>query len=211
MNQSWQPYGPQQGAPPGAAGATPRSQPRQTVQGAGGQPQPYAVPGAGAHRPAQPQLYVQAQPHRNSVPLPQGAGAAGQVIHQAQPVSMLPAPAPAAQNGAGLGSKLMNVLGSFSMADVQNFMQRMGGIEGIVDKVGKAQRVLQSVSQMAPMIKIIFGLFGKDDKEEETEETKPPRKRKRRRRKRKLSKRRSPRRRAGPKRSLPLRKRRPIR
>lgn len=170
MNQPWQSQG---------------LQPQQAQGGMPGPPAQHQV--QHAQISAQPHIQGNAGANRNGLGIPGAAPGFGQTgapfVHQAQPVSMVPA-APAAGGAAGLGSKLMSALGQFSLADAQNFVQRLGGIEGIVDKVGKAQKVVQSVAQMAPMIKLMFSVFGKSDDDDDDEAAAPPRRRRRRSRRR---------------------------
>jgi hypothetical protein len=47
------------------------------------------------------------------------------------------------------------------MDQIKGFVDRMGGIEGIVSSVGKVQKVMASFQQMAPMVKLVMGTFGK--------------------------------------------------
>lgn len=58
---------------------------------------------------------------------------------------------------AGLGN-----LGSLAnMEQLKGIVDRMGGIDGIVNTMGKVQKVMQGFSQMAPMVKLVMGGFGK--------------------------------------------------
>lgn len=73
----------------------------------------------------------------------------------------------------------------FSISDIKQVIDRMGGIDGIVETVGKVQKVMNSVSQIAPVAKLLMGTLlpgkKKDDEEEEEFEYKPKRKRRRKR------------------------------
>jgi hypothetical protein len=69
------------------------------------------------------------------------------------------------------------------MAQVKQFIDRMGGIEGIMDTMTKVQRVVQNVQQMAPMLKILMGSFGKKKNSDSSSEGFTPSRRRRRRRK----------------------------
>jgi hypothetical protein len=54
--------------------------------------------------------------------------------------------------------------GGFSLAnlnEIKGFVDRMGGIDGILSTVTKVQKVMASVSQMAPLVKVLMGSFGK--------------------------------------------------
>lgn len=46
---------------------------------------------------------------------------------------------------------------SFSLANLQGMMDKMGGLDGILNTVSKVQKVVSSVQQMAPMIKVLAG------------------------------------------------------
>lgn len=75
----------------------------------------------------------------------------------------------------------------FSIGDIKQVIDRMGGIDGIVETVGKVQKVMNSVSQIAPVAKLLMGslLPGKkkdgEDGDEDDHWTKNPRKRRRKR------------------------------
>ncbi len=59
-------------------------------------------------------------------------------------------------------------LGS-QLKDIKVLIDRMGGIDGIVELAGKVQKVLESVSQMTPMIKLLMSsLFNKSGDSGET-------------------------------------------
>ncbi|CAM4342935.1 hypothetical protein L1N85_21910 [Paenibacillus alkaliterrae] len=77
--------------------------------------------------------------------------------------------------------------GGFSLAslgEIKGFVDRMGGIDGILTTVTKVQKVMSTVSQMAPLVKVLFGSFGKksatvsEDKDDDGEWK--PKRRKRR-------------------------------
>ncbi|MEI7027975.1 hypothetical protein [Paenibacillus sp. y28] len=80
-------------------------------------------------------------------------------------------------------SSLLGGLSNFNMKDIKSFVDRMGGIEGIVESINKAQKLMNSVQQMAPMIKLLLpggkGKVASDDGDDYI----PPRRRKRRRKK----------------------------
>lgn len=63
-------------------------------------------------------------------------------------------------SGGGLG-KLLGGLGVNNMNDVKNLIDRMGGIEGIVNNIGKVQKVMQGFQQLAPMFSVLAGALGK--------------------------------------------------
>lgn len=73
-----------------------------------------------------------------------------------------------------------------SLNDIKGFVDRIGGIDGIVSTMTKVQKVVSSVSQMAPLIKVLAGSFGKKGDaaaiaEDDNEGGSPRRRRKRRR------------------------------
>lgn len=71
--------------------------------------------------------------------------------------------------------------GGFNLQQVSKILDRLGGIEGIVDTFSKMQKMVQSFQQFAPLIKVLLGSFGKG-KAKDDEKTKPRRRRRRRRR-----------------------------
>jgi hypothetical protein len=79
------------------------------------------------------------------------------------------------------------LLGSFNMDQIKQFIDRMGGIEGIVNTLTRVQKLVQSVQQVAPMLKLLLPKSGaKTAAEEEEDEWDdvPPRRRRPRSRKR---------------------------
>ncbi len=90
----------------------------------------------------------------------------------------------------GLGG----ALSKFNMNDIKNLVDRMGGIDGIMTTVGKAQKVVSTVQQMAPMLKLLMGSFGSKaaatDNDTFDEEDYSPTRKRRRRRKRSATRRR---------------------
>jgi hypothetical protein len=54
---------------------------------------------------------------------------------------------------AGSGS------GGFNLNQVKGFIDRMGGIDGIVGTMTRVQKVVSSFQQMAPMLKLLMGSF----------------------------------------------------
>ena len=100
-------------------------------------------------------------------------------------------PDPAPAKGGLLGS-----LGNLNnLNEIKGFIDRMGGIDGIVATLGKVQKVMSSVQQFAPMAKLIMGalpVFGKSASKknsvpvsEELDEYKPPSRRRRKKTQRK--------------------------
>lgn len=60
-----------------------------------------------------------------------------------------------ANTGAGSG-----LLGSFNLNQVKGFVDKMGGIDGIVNTMTRVQKMVSSFQQMAPMLKLLMGSFG---------------------------------------------------
>lgn len=73
----------------------------------------------------------------------------------------------------------------FSISDIKQVIDRMGGIDGIVETMGKVQKVMNSVSQIAPVAKLLMGTLlpgkKKDEEAEDENEYRPKRKRRRKR------------------------------
>ncbi|MCS7461233.1 hypothetical protein N0M98_13870 [Paenibacillus doosanensis] len=106
--------------------------------------------------------------------------------------SFAQSPVPVQPSGGGGGgggglSSLLNGLGgggggggSFNIGQIKQLIDRMGGIEGILDTMSKVQRMVQSVQQAAPLVKMLMGsLLKKKDGEADA----APKRRRRRRRK----------------------------
>lgn len=99
-------------------------------------------------------------------------------------------PDPAPTKGGLLGS-----LGNINnLNEIKGFIDRMGGIDGIVATLGKVQKVMSSVQQFAPMAKIIMSalpVFGKSGSKksasasEELDEYTPPSRPRRKKKQRK--------------------------
>jgi hypothetical protein len=66
--------------------------------------------------------------------------------------SALPAAAPST-GGGGL-------LNGLNMDQIKGFVDRMGGIEGIIGTMTKVQKFVGTFQQMAPMLKMLFSSFG---------------------------------------------------
>jgi len=93
-----------------------------------------------------------------------GAPIAGEA---AQTALAVPVEASVAKPGGllgGLGS--LGGLGGLgnmaNMDQIKGFIDRMGGIDGIVNSMGKVQKVMQGFQQMAPMVKLVMSSFGKN-------------------------------------------------
>jgi hypothetical protein len=79
----------------------------------------------------------------------------------------------------------------FNIQEIKNVIDRMGGIDGILNTMQKVSKMVQTVQQMAPMLKVLLGSFGKkasttvtDDEEYPARRRKKRRGRRRRRRRR---------------------------
>lgn len=71
-------------------------------------------------------------------------------------------------------------LGNLPIKDISAFVNRMGGIDGIMSMLNKVNAMFKSVQQMTPMIKLLMGSFSKA----KTADAAPPALRRRRRRRR---------------------------
>ncbi|WP_197258742.1 oligopeptidase [Paenibacillus dendritiformis] len=49
------------------------------------------------------------------------------------------------------------LLGNFSMGDLKSMIDKLGGIDGIVDTMGKVQKIMSSVQQIMPVAKVFMG------------------------------------------------------
>lgn len=49
------------------------------------------------------------------------------------------------------------LLGNFSMGDLTSMIDRLGGIDGIVETMGKVQKIMSSVQQIMPVAKMFMG------------------------------------------------------
>ncbi|MGU3472826.1 hypothetical protein ACLBWT_16980 [Paenibacillus sp. D51F] len=68
------------------------------------------------------------------------------------PLATLEAAAPAAKGGLFSLDKL---------SDIKGFVDRIGGLDGILGTMTKAQKIIGSFQQMAPLMKVMMGSFGK--------------------------------------------------
>ncbi|MFC9712471.1 tyrosine protein kinase [Paenibacillus sp. NPDC056933] len=90
-------------------------------------------------------------------------------------------PAPVTAPASSSGFSLANI------GELKGMIDRFGGIDGIMNGIGKMQKVVGGFQQMAPMMKLVMGMFpfGKGKKnssaaDKDYEEYSPPRSRKRR-------------------------------
>ena len=80
------------------------------------------------------------------------------VLPNQQQVLNNPNPTPSKPGGFSLDK-----LASFAnLNEIKGFVDRMGGLDGILSTVTKVQKVVSSVTQMAPLVKVFMGSFGKN-------------------------------------------------
>jgi hypothetical protein len=91
-----------------------------------------------------------------------------------------PYPFPAAPKPPGAGP-----LSNIPIQNIMAFVDRMGGIDGILSRVEKAQKLMKSIQQMAPMIRLVMGSFAPTAKttDRDNDLDDYPRRRKKRRKK----------------------------
>jgi hypothetical protein len=76
------------------------------------------------------------------------------------------------------GSSISNMLSGINMNQIKGFVDRMGGVEGIIGTMTKVQKVMANFKQMAPMLKLLYNSFS--GKVKSTGGTLPRRRRKHR-------------------------------
>jgi hypothetical protein len=88
-------------------------------------------------------------------------------------------------SGSGAPAK-KNLLSGLNLNEINNLINRMGGIDGILNTMGKVQKLVSSVQQMAPMLKLVAGSFlsSKKGGDDDDEYDSLPRRRRRRKRRR---------------------------
>jgi hypothetical protein len=115
------------------------------------------------------------------------------------PLSLMPAnPAPSigplatldtVGAGAAAATGKSSLFSLDKLTELKGFVDRIGGLDGIIGTMTKAQKLIGSVQQMAPLVKVMMGSFGKKGSDSsklvnlENDDWKP----KKRRRKRKKS------------------------
>lgn len=67
--------------------------------------------------------------------------------------SLVGAAAPVAEAATKSGFSMPN------LGEIKGFIDRMGGIDGIMGTIGKVQKVIGGVQQFAPMAKLLMGSF----------------------------------------------------
>jgi hypothetical protein len=53
-------------------------------------------------------------------------------------------------------NNLLSGLSGFNFKDIKGFVDRMGGIEGVMSTLTKVQKTMQTFKQMAPMLKLLI-------------------------------------------------------
>ncbi len=53
-----------------------------------------------------------------------------------------------------------NPFSNFSFKDIKGFVDRMGGVEGMMSTLTKVQKTMQTFQQMAPMLKLLIPKLG---------------------------------------------------
>lgn len=107
-----------------------------------------------------------------------------------QPGGNLPVPY---QQQTPQSSSPLGNLGNLPLKDIKSFIDRMGGIEGIMNTFNKMSALMKNVQQMAPMLKLLMGSFlpkAKTTDSDLFDEEKYEKRRRRRRRRRTSSSRR---------------------
>jgi hypothetical protein len=63
--------------------------------------------------------------------------------------------------GQGVGAGAGAGKGGFSLGELKGMIDRMGGIDGVINGVTKMQKFVGVMTQMAPLIRVFFGKGGK--------------------------------------------------
>ncbi|WP_216625376.1 aminotransferase [Paenibacillus phytorum] len=63
--------------------------------------------------------------------------------------------------GGAAGGASSNPLSGLNLKQISGFVERMGGIDGILGTMGKVQKFMSTFQQMAPMVKTILSSIGK--------------------------------------------------
>lgn len=96
-----------------------------------------------------------------------------------------PAQYPVPFSGGGPGNSLAS---NFNMNELKNMIDRMGGVDGILNTMQKVNKLMQTVQQMTPMLKLFLGSFGKAKTTDMYDDDDYyPKRRRRRKRRRKYS------------------------
>jgi hypothetical protein len=81
---------------------------------------------------------------------------------------------------AGGASSFSSMLNGINVTQIKGFVDRMGGMEGIIGTMTKVQKIMANLQQMAPMLKLLFNSFGKVKSTNTDYDELPLRRRKRR-------------------------------
>jgi hypothetical protein len=84
--------------------------------------------------------------------------------------------------GAGTPAST-NPLSGINFQQIKTFVDRMGGVDGVIGAMTKAQKFFGTFQQMAPMFKVLFNSFGSKVKSTDRDFRGPQSRRRRRRRK----------------------------
>jgi hypothetical protein len=79
-----------------------------------------------------------------------------------------------ASNGAT--SSVSNLLNGLNFTQIKGFVDKMGGVEGIIGAMSKVQKFIGGFQQVAPMLKVLFNSIGSN----RAKSSAPVRRRKRR-------------------------------
>src|SRR5690606_5876952 len=95
-----------------------------------------------------------------------------------------PAPFPPVpgQPVAGAGGAAGGLFGGLNLGQIKQLIDRMGGIDGVLNTLSKVQKIVQSVQQLAPMLRLLLPKSAAKTYAEEDDEEWVPRRPKRRRR-----------------------------
>ncbi|MDB5053382.1 MAG: hypothetical protein JWM44_1432 [Bacilli bacterium] len=68
--------------------------------------------------------------------------------------------APAAVSTALVAPNASPATSSFNLNQIKGIIDRMGGIDGVMGHITRAQKIFQSIQQLSPMLKVLLGAFG---------------------------------------------------
>ncbi|MDF2936211.1 MAG: hypothetical protein K0Q90_1584 [Paenibacillaceae bacterium] len=92
---------------------------------------------------------------------PYMGGISNMPVPYSPPTQLISGGGGGAAGGAGAGgSGGGGLLGSLNMNQIKGFVDKMGGIDGIVGTMTRVQKMVSSFQQMAPMLKLLMGSFG---------------------------------------------------
>lgn len=85
---------------------------------------------------------------------------------------------------AGGTNPVKSLASNLNLNEIKNMIDRMGGVDGILNMMQKANKMMQTAQQMAPMFKLLLNSFGKAKASDSYDEDIYPIRRKRRKRRR---------------------------